>query len=108
MRRLAEFRKLRSYYNTVKRVKKREKQMKINEEIKRPYGVNNPREFWSIVKCSILGPEIREDVLPVETWPDHFKIRESEYVRGNESNGSEGRELGLGTVTYPLRHKITI
>jgi len=40
MRRLAEYRKVRSYYNRAKRVKKRQRRVKINEEIKRAYRVN--------------------------------------------------------------------
>ena len=81
LRRLAEYRKLRSDYNRVKlkrelkklkRAKKRERQMKINKEIKRANGVNNPREFWSAVKCSIQGPGLIGDVPPVEMLQDNF------------------------------------
>ena len=99
--RLSEYRKVRSNYNRVKRLKKRERQKEINEEIKRAYSVKNPREFWSVVKCSIQGLGIRGDVPPVETWPDYFEKRESEHVRTNDLNGSNDSELGR--VNYPLR-----
>jgi len=42
-------------------------------------------------------------VPPVETWPDYFENRESEYIRANELNGSEDTELGLGMATCRLR-----
>ena len=101
--RLAEYRKVRLDYNRVKRVKKRERQVMINEEIKRGYGLNIPRELWSVVKSSMQDPGTRREVPPVETWPDYFKNKDSEYTRANKSNGSDDIELGQGTATYPLR-----
>ena len=61
--------------------------MKINEEIERAYGVNDPKEFWPVFKCSLKGPGMREDVPPVEAWTDYLK-KGSQNTSGRRSQMS--------------------
>ena len=80
----------------------------INEEINRAHLVNKPREFWLVVKCSIQGLGTGGDVHQLRRGQIILKIRESEYIWANKSNGSKDIELGRGTATYPLNKMIMI